>query len=229
MEASRIQQLLGPYLPHPLNDTQVAQVRRYLDLLIRWNLRLNLTAIRDPEIIVTRHFGESLFAASHLLPGEPAGARVADVGSGAGFPGLAMRLYHPVMVTLVESRQRKAAFLREAARVLEFPDVEVFNDRAERYAAPPSAALIVTLRAVERFEQALSAASSILHCWRLQSSQASAGATQGRPARGQLALLIGAGQQAQARQLVPQLSWGVPMPIPRSHSRVLLVGEQPDL
>jgi 16S rRNA (guanine527-N7)-methyltransferase len=231
MEAFRIQQLLAPYVPHPLREAQLTVVARYLDLLIRWNQRLNLTAIREPEEIVTRHFGESFFAASKLFPpGGAAGARLVDVGSGAGFPGLAMRVYAPLQVTLIESRQRKAAFLREAARVLGFRDVEVFSDRAERYIPPPSVSsmgMTVTLRAVEKFAEALPAAASILHSWSQKHAEAvHAGEAEGQPGRGHMALLIGAEQAARANELAPAISWGAPVPIPQSRSRILLVGEE---
>jgi 16S rRNA (guanine527-N7)-methyltransferase len=228
METPPVQQLLAPYLPHPLQEAQTAQIYRYLELLIRWNRRINLTAVRKPEEVVTRHFGESLFTASRLLLSRRAGAlRIVDVGSGAGFPGLAIRIYAPVAVTLIESRQRKAAFLREAVRVLGFHDVEVFNDRAERFVPTPErAALIVTLRAVEKFEQAVAAAASILNSYGQQSREQSYPdpGPGPKPGAGRMALLIGSEQVHKARELVPGVIWEPPLPIPGSYSRVLLIG-----
>src|ERR1700723_3277713 len=95
---SAIASLLTPYLPEiPPNLT--AQLSTYLGLLLKWNARTNLTAIRDPEEIVRRHFGESLFAARHLPPS----ATLLDLGSGAGFPGLPIQLLRPeIAVTLAE-------------------------------------------------------------------------------------------------------------------------------
>src|SRR6516225_11437239 len=100
MELTRIGELLGPFAPGvPLQ--LLAQIRLYLDLLLRWNARTNLTAVRDPEQIVTRHFGESLFAARIL---RDAGAfktatdeapTLSDIGSGAGFPGMPIKLLVP--------------------------------------------------------------------------------------------------------------------------------------
>src|SRR5205807_8010823 len=101
MDTARIAGLLQPFLDRTLPEVQLDQISTYIDLLIRWNARVNLTAIRDPDEIVTRHFGESLFAARHLFPGNPANhprplssaeaARhpfLVDLGTGAGFPGL---------------------------------------------------------------------------------------------------------------------------------------------
>jgi 16S rRNA (guanine527-N7)-methyltransferase len=151
----RISALLQPYLPAAPNPTLYTQLSKYLDLLLRWNARTNLTAIRDPEEIVRRHFGESLFAASHLSPVLPPTAVLLDFGSGAGFPGLPIQLLLPSLrVTLAESQGKKAAFLREAVRTLGL-STEVWAARVEtmpqdrRFDA-------VTMRAVDKMETALS-------------------------------------------------------------------------
>src|SRR5882757_500792 len=124
---SAIADLLTPYLPDP-PTTLIAQLSTYLDLLLKWNARTNLTAIRDPEEIVRRHFGESLFAARHL---DPDTASLLDFGSGAGFPGLPIALLrNDIQVTLAESQNKKAAFLREAVRSLNLP-TEVWPGRVE--------------------------------------------------------------------------------------------------
>jgi 16S rRNA (guanine527-N7)-methyltransferase len=159
-----IADLLVPYLPDP-TTTLLPQLSVYLNLLLKWNARTNLTAIRDPEEIVRRHFGESLFAASHLpleKPGSsiPASEAITllDIGSGAGFPGLPIALLRPgVQVTLAESQNKKAAFLREAVRTLNLPNVEVWAARAETLPANRQFR-VVTLRAVDNMEAALSAA-----------------------------------------------------------------------
>src|SRR5665811_2599333 len=97
METARIAELLAPFTGgETLPPRLLEALLRYLDLLLRWNARVNLTAVRDPETIVTRHFGESLFAARVLLRGDreaAAPATLADVGSGAGFPGIPMKLF----------------------------------------------------------------------------------------------------------------------------------------
>src|SRR4051794_7749260 len=85
----RITELLVPFVgTTALTDSQVSAIRTYIELLLKWNSKLNLTAIRDPQEIITRHFGESLFAARQLFPAADSHESVIDVGSGAGFPGL---------------------------------------------------------------------------------------------------------------------------------------------
>jgi 16S rRNA (guanine527-N7)-methyltransferase len=110
-----------------LSDEQADQLRRHYDLLVRWNKVLNLTAIRTLEEAVERHYCESIFAAAHLPQGR---LSIADLGSGAGFPGIPIAVVRPeCSVTLIESHQRKAVFLREAAR--ELANVRVIGRRAE--------------------------------------------------------------------------------------------------
>jgi 16S rRNA (guanine(527)-N(7))-methyltransferase RsmG len=268
MDTDRIAELLTPFFDtsaaesKKLSARQLDQISIYIDLLLRWNARINLTAVRDPEEIVTRHFGESLFAARHFLPcgaGTPARVgpaiegpsktgitdvhplqgraegrrrpdlqsdsqnsipdanesgtppvpnptqpgRVVDLGSGAGFPGLPIKIWSPLTpVTLIESNQKKVAFLREVIRALTLTDINVFPRRAEDY--PAASVSLLTLRAVERFEVILPAAARLL----------SPGAS--------LALLIGQSQVAQAQTLLPTLQWRNPLPIPLSTSRVLV-------
>lgn len=129
----------------------------YLDLLQRWGQKTNLTAIRDPEQQVSRHFGESLFAARVLAPSLQPGSAVLDLGSGAGFPGLPLQLLLPeVRVTLAESQGKKAAFLREAVRSLGAGAV-VWAARVEDL--PMGLQFdAVTLRAVDRPREALAEA-----------------------------------------------------------------------
>lgn len=157
--------LLLPYAPE-VPERLLGQLSAYLDLLVKWNARTNLSAIREPEEMVRRHFGESLFAARHL----PAGAKtLLDVGSGAGFPGLPIALAHPgLTVTLAESQNKKASFLREVVRTLGIP-VEVWADRVEHLASERRFD-VVTLRAVdhpafalELARERLTAGGTILH------------------------------------------------------------------
>jgi 16S rRNA (guanine527-N7)-methyltransferase len=153
-----IASLLQPYLPGETLSEQkwphvCGQLSTYLDLLTKWNARTNLTAIRDPEEIVRRHFGESLFAATHL--GEC--ATLLDFGSGAGFPGVPIQLLRPdLQVTLAESQGKKAAFLREVCRHLALP-TEIFAARVETM--PPDRQFdVVILRAVDKMESAMTEA-----------------------------------------------------------------------
>jgi len=232
MNTARIAELLKPFLDPAngqrltTNDLQV--ISTYIDLLLRWNARINLTAVRQPEEIVTRHFGESLFAARHLFParttlvrpanpalsevegtvlaeqGSP-GTRLIDIGSGAGFPGLPIKIWAPAIgVILIESNQKKATFLREVTRSLTLTNINVFAGRAEVHPDPP--ADVVTLRAVEHFETVLPIATSLV------------------APGGHLALLVGQAQLTQAHDLAPELVWIPPIPIPLSASRVLAIG-----
>ncbi len=112
-----------------------AALGRYLDLLLRWNERINLTAVRDPEGIVERHFVDSLA----VLPHVPAAATsLVDVGSGPGFPGAVVALARPdLAVTLVESNHKKCAFLETLRRELPLPKTRVLSQRIEDVLAKP--------------------------------------------------------------------------------------------
>ena len=113
-----------------LTDEQAEALESHYNLMVLWNRTLNLTAIRDLPEAVERHYGESLFLAARL-PAVP--LRIADVGSGAGFPGLPVAIYRPdCVITLIESHQRKAVFLMEAVRGLS--NVRVLARRAEQVA-----------------------------------------------------------------------------------------------
>jgi 16S rRNA (guanine527-N7)-methyltransferase len=230
MNAARIAELLQPFLtpalnachseldrrlgekPAVLSASQLDRISMYIDILMRWNARINLTAIRDEEDIVTRHFGESLFAARCLFPeadsaSQTAGGpvRLADLGSGAGFPGIPIKLWAPdVQVTLIESNHNKATFLREICRSLTLTDVDIKNVRGEKVIETYD---VVTLRAVENFGEALRIAAGLV-------------AREGR-----IALLIGSSQVDTARSTLRDVIWKPPLPVPLSQARVLLLGE----
>lgn len=148
LTADHLSRLLKPYVTD-LNLSQDVYDRcaEYLNLLLRWNIRTNLTAVRDPEHLVTRQLGESLFAA-RCLNGS---GTLLDFGSGAGFPGIPLQLVHPALaVTLAESQGKKASFLREAVRVLELR-CEVWAARVEDLPQPRQFD-VVAMRAVDRSE-----------------------------------------------------------------------------
>ncbi len=205
-----------------LSPAQLQHISTYIDLLLRWNVRINLTAIRQPEEIVTRHFGESLFAARHLFPArttseqpsEPAlserersSTSVIDIGSGPGFPGIPIKIWAPTIhLTLIESNHKKATFLREVARTLTLTNINIFPGRAENYPGPQ--AEVVTLRAVEQFDAMLPIAARLV------------------APKGCLALLIGEAQLVRARDLTPQFVWSSPIPIPLSSVRVLAIARK---
>jgi 16S rRNA (guanine527-N7)-methyltransferase len=201
LDTAVIASLLHPYIE--LDQPQLSQISLYLDLLLKWNARINLTGIREPREMVTRHFGESFFAAKQLLS-EEGRCSVIDLGSGAGFPGLPLALWAPeANVTLIESTGKKAAFLKEAIFSLGLHNVTVFSQRAENY---PGLADLVTMRAVESFEKSLALAAGLV-----------------KPG-GQLALMIGESQVDRARTMAPDMVWNDPLQVPGGHSRVLLVG-----
>lgn len=113
-----------------LNDQQQAQFADYLALLLAWNDRLNLTAIRDPAGIKLRHFLDSLTCAT--ITGNLDQQKVIDIGSGAGFPGLPLKILYPAMrLTLVDSVAKKCHFLEVVAQELGLKEVEVISGRAE--------------------------------------------------------------------------------------------------
>ena len=208
MDSARISEILAPFLENnPLSAEQLALISANLELLLKWNSHVNLTSIRSDEVIVSRHFGESLFAARKLSPLVPPAASLFDLGSGAGFPGIPIKIWIPgLRVVLIESRQKKATFLNEVIRTLQLEDIAVANRRAEELGTQAD---IVTLRAVEKFERALSIAQGLV-----------------RPG-GKLALLIGSHQASTTRSLLPRFSWQEPDPVPLSSSRILLIGHSP--
>ncbi|MFQ5724222.1 MAG: 16S rRNA (guanine(527)-N(7))-methyltransferase RsmG [Terriglobia bacterium] len=126
----------------------LTQLAAYLELLLRWNRRMNLTGLRDPQAILRRLFGESLYLSRVV---ELRGWLV-DIGSGAGFPGLALKLVAPdLQVTLIESRRRKCAFLKEVVRECVFSGVDVVSGRFEQWLegrGEKGKADIITTRAV---------------------------------------------------------------------------------
>lgn len=110
-----------------LSDHQVDVLSRHYQLLVRWNRRLNLTSVIEPREAAWKHYGESLYLAAEL----PAGiGRVADIGSGAGFPGFPLAVFRPeCSVTLIESDTRKAAFLHECRELAS--NLMITNSRAD--------------------------------------------------------------------------------------------------
>src|SRR5208337_5462263 len=135
MELPRFAELLSRQLNGiaNLSAPQVSSLHSHFELLLKWNQRINLTSVRSPEEIITRHYCESIFFGAHL-PDAPDGFRILDLGSGAGFPGVPMAVLRPGWrITLLESHQRKAVFLRESTRGL--PNVSVVSQRIEAVSA----------------------------------------------------------------------------------------------
>ncbi|HET6934566.1 MAG TPA: 16S rRNA (guanine(527)-N(7))-methyltransferase RsmG, partial [Candidatus Angelobacter sp.] len=157
MERTAISAALRPFAE--VSEADVDSISIYIDLLLKWNARINLTAVRDAKQMLTRHFGESFFAAKNLVARDWAGS-IIDVGSGAGFPGVPLAIWAPqAEVTLIESQGKKAAFLNQVIFASGLKRAKVFSVRAEIY---ENKADLVTMRAVEKFEVVLPIAASLV-------------------------------------------------------------------
>lgn len=157
----RLNELLTSAGLPTLQEAETRQFVDYLALILRWNARMNLTAIRDEDGILARHFVESI-ACARALP--PEIGNLLDFGSGAGLPGIPIAICRPaITVTLAESQGKKAAFLQEAVRTLNLP-IRVHSGRAETLTEPFDC---VTLRAVDKMEAAIQAAAQLVapHGW----------------------------------------------------------------
>jgi 16S rRNA (guanine527-N7)-methyltransferase len=198
IDQMRLRLLLEPF-GLDLSGRQVEQTLAYLHLLMRWNEKINLTAIRDPKECVTRHFGESLFLARHAkLQG-----RLVDIGSGAGFPGLALKIVFPdLSVTLLEPVAKKRVFLKEAARLCGFGQVAVRGDRLEDLAATTQAPQFdfATMRAVGNLGVLVPVAAQVL-----------------KPG-GSLLLWLTKDQAVGFSKIESGLAWRDPLPVPLSRT-----------
>jgi 16S rRNA (guanine527-N7)-methyltransferase len=188
-----------------VTDSQVLQIQQYMSILLTWNEKINLTAIRDPLEILNRHFCECMYAAQGV-PMEY--GRLADVGSGAGFPGLALKIIRPeLQVILIESDIKKATFLAEVARDLELADARVVVSRYEELGEEVAPLDFVCARALGEFASFLEWAHS------------------DRVAAKQVILWIGARDLPEIQKIRPW-EWREPIPLPHSLRRLLLVGKK---
>jgi 16S rRNA (guanine527-N7)-methyltransferase len=188
-----------------LTPEQVSAVQRYMGMLLAWNEKVNLTAIRDPLEILYRHFCESMYAAEALPL--PAG-RLADVGSGGGFPGLALRIVRPELhVFLIESNIKKATFLAEVVRELGLTDTRVLVSQYEELGEEITPLDFVCSRALGEFGKFLGWAHSE------------------RVAGRQVVLWVG-GRDIDEIKRIRGWLWKDPISIPRSLQRFLLVGDR---
>lgn len=205
---TRLRQLLEPF-DLDLSPLQADLTLAYLHLLLRWNDKINLTSIRDPEECVTRHFGESLFLARHIeLRGH-----LLDIGSGAGFPGLALKIVFPELsVTLLEPVAKKRAFLKEATRACAFTHVEVRGERLEDFvhSTRPPGFNFATMRAVGNLEALVPLAAMCL------------------TPTGNLLLWLTADQAPALANIASGLMWTVPLPIPQTRAGEIWRGTKPD-
>ncbi|HEX4021769.1 MAG TPA: 16S rRNA (guanine(527)-N(7))-methyltransferase RsmG [Acidobacteriaceae bacterium] len=194
-----------PMLSGPLPASLWEQLAKYLHLLSRWNQKMNLTAIRNPQELVEVHLAECLRCAQRLPQGIQT---LLDFGSGAGLPGIPIQLARPeIAVTLTESQSKKSAFLQEAVRVLGMHQSHVYAGRVE--AMPAEQCFdVVTLRAVDQMEQILPAAIE-------------------RVAQGGWCVVLTTEMQMQAiRGATPELAWQVGDTISGSMQRILLLGQR---
>jgi 16S rRNA (guanine527-N7)-methyltransferase len=187
----------------PAYDDQILQIQQYIRLLLAWNDKVNLTAIRDPLEILYRHFCESMFAGISV-PVET--GRLADVGSGGGFPGLPLKILRPgLRVFLIESNLKKATFLAEVTRELGLKDAQVLVRRYEELGEEIAPLDFVCTRALGDFPAFLKWAHSE------------------QIAAKQVILWIGERDLLEI-QKIDTWEWRKPIPVPDSLRRLLLVG-----
>jgi 16S rRNA (guanine527-N7)-methyltransferase len=143
-----IRRALGEY-QISVDDRQIAAIQEYIRILRHWNDKLNLTAIREPLEILHRHFCESMFGAIAVPIN---GGRLADIGSGPGFPGIPIKILRPELeLTLVESNIKKGTFLAEIVRDLELGNARVLISRYEELDEELAPLDFVCSRAVGEF------------------------------------------------------------------------------
>jgi 16S rRNA (guanine527-N7)-methyltransferase len=187
----------------PVYDDQVLQIQQYIEILLLWNAKVNLTAIRDPLEILYRHFCESMYAAGVLALET---GRLADVGSGGGFPGLPLKIIRPgLRVFLVESNLKKATFLAEVIRELRLTDAQVLVRRYEELGEEIAPLDFVCSRALGEFPAFLEWANS-------QQIVAK-----------QVILWVGARDLPEIEK-IRTWDWREPIQVPHSLRRFLLVG-----
>jgi 16S rRNA (guanine527-N7)-methyltransferase len=180
---------------------------------------MNLTAVRDPEVLVRLHLGECLRAAQRI-PAEV--ETVLDFGSGAGFPGIPIQIVRPELrVTLAESQKKKAAFLQEVVRDLGLSGASVHAKRVEDL-GDSTVFDLVTLRAVDKLGEAVSAA---LHRLRPPQDVSVGGTCMVLTSQSRVSEVIAAGSLPQGATSV-QIDWLPPEPIPGTAQRVLLIGRR---
>jgi 16S rRNA (guanine527-N7)-methyltransferase len=184
-------------------DEQVLQIQQYIRILLQWNEKVNLTAIRDPLEILYRHFCESMYA-SVAVPME--NGRLADVGSGGGFPGLPLKIMRPdLRIFLVESSIKKVTFLAEVTRELGLKDVQLLARRYEELGEEVAPLDYVCSRALGEFPSFLDWAKSE------------------QIAAKRVILWIGARDLPEI-QKIRTWDWSEPIQVPHSLRRLLLVG-----
>jgi 16S rRNA (guanine(527)-N(7))-methyltransferase RsmG len=188
-----------------VTDVQIGQIQHYITLLLKWNDAMNLTAIRDPLEILYRHFCESMFGATLIPVGF---GRLADVGSGGGFPGLPLKIVCPELeVCLIDSNVKKATFLAEVVRELALPEARVLVSRYEELDEEITPLDVVCSRAVGEFG----------HFLKWAASEKIGART--------VMLWIG-GRDLDEARASKDWYWNEPVAIPQSLRRFILVGRR---
>jgi 16S rRNA (guanine527-N7)-methyltransferase len=204
LDKNAVRELLLPF-NISISEESTENLLLYLELLLRWNQKINLTAIEAPEECVIRHFGESfLISKSVRLNG-----RLLDIGSGAGFPGLAAKLIAPNLeVVLLEPVAKKRAFLKEVTRVCSMSSVQIFGKRLDEFAHTEEARSfdLITVRAVGGLESLVPTATILLK------------------SGGHICLWVGGTQVGGIREANPGIQWQNPVTIPLSLDRLILSG-----
>ncbi len=199
---AQINEALKPYgvLPAP---NLTAGIKTYIELLLKWNKTVSLTTVTKVDQILSFHFGESLFALP-MLPVEK--SRLADVGSGAGFPGIPLAIVRPSLdVTLIEPNTKKFAFLNEVIRQLGVSNATVVRARTSELKSSSERFKIVTARAVGQFDELMEWSGANL-----------------TPA-GKLILWLG-DDDANKLSRDTRFEWSGQIRIPQTDRRVILVG-----
>jgi len=200
-ECAHLNALLAEAGLEPLDEQTARRFGDYASLFLRWNARLNLSAIRDESGVISRHVIESIALARTLPQGI---ITLLDFGSGAGLPGIPIALCRPeIAVTLAESQGKKAAFLQEAIRVLGIR-ATVHAGRAEALRAVFDC---VVLRAVEKMPKAVAAAKRLVG------------------PEGYLALMTTASRLEELKEAAgAEFSWTTQRPLPGATDRIVSLG-----
>lgn len=204
MTIEHIRQILESY-HSPLPVGIEAKVQKYMELMELWGRKISLTSVRDPEEIVRFHFGESIFALSIVKFEE---SRLADVGTGAGFPGLALRLAVPELrVTLIEPNRKKCAFLHEIVRSLQLENVTIIPSGYESSGIAGNSLSTIACRALGIDKPLFSWSHEVLGI------------------HGAILLWLGHDDAEKARR-IEGWHWGEPALIPGTKGRYILAGRR---
>jgi 16S rRNA (guanine527-N7)-methyltransferase len=214
--SSEIEATVAPMLLQPLPSETYPILARYLQLLTHWNQKMNLTAVRDPNVLVRLHLAECLRAAQRIPKDIET---LLDFGSGAGLPGIPIQIIRPELrVTLADSQKKKAAFLREAVRKLRLTGASIYAGRVEDM--PVSSDFdLVALRAVDKMGEAMQVALPRIRPFQeFRQGWCMVLTSQSEVSAVMSSSLNETGLKA--------IEWAIPEPIPGTDQRVLLLGSR---